>query len=49
MSANPDPIQRSVLPIPDIRPVGVTTFDAKDPDTAYPAIRRHRRGRRTSW
>jgi arylsulfatase A-like enzyme len=29
---------RSVLPIPDIDPVGLTTYDAKDPDTAYPPI-----------
>jgi arylsulfatase len=29
---------RDVLPIPDIPPVGLTTYDAKDPDTAYPPI-----------
>jgi hypothetical protein len=33
------PIQRSVLPIPDVTPIGLTTFDAKDPDTKYPPIR----------
>jgi arylsulfatase A-like enzyme len=31
-------IQREILPIPDIPHVGVTTYDAKDPDTEYPAI-----------
>jgi arylsulfatase len=35
----PDTVQRQVLPIPDITPVGLTTFDAKDPDTKYPPIR----------
>ena len=30
---------RSVLPIPDIPHVGLTTYDAKDPDTKYPPIR----------
>src|SRR5262245_4803185 len=29
---------RDVLPIPDIEPVGLTTYDAKDPDTTYPPI-----------
>jgi arylsulfatase A-like enzyme len=32
-------LQREVLPIPDVTPVGLTTYDAKDPDTAYPPIR----------
>ncbi len=32
------PIQRSVLPIPDREHVGVTTFDAKSPDTSFPKI-----------
>jgi arylsulfatase len=27
-----------VLPIPDRRPVGLTTFEATDPDTSYPPI-----------
>jgi hypothetical protein len=26
--------QRHVLPIPDVTPIGLTTFDAKDPDTS---------------
>ena len=29
---------RSVLPIPERRHTGLTTFDAKDPDTSYPPI-----------
>ena len=33
-----DAIQRSVLPIPDRRPVTLTTYDAKDPDTKFPPI-----------
>ena len=33
-----DQIQRSILPIPDAHHVGVTTYDAKDPDTKFPAI-----------
>lgn len=33
-----DTVQRNVLPIPDVTPVGLTTFDAKDPDTKYPPI-----------
>ena len=34
-----DKIQRSILPIPDQPHVGLTTYDAKDPDTKYPPIR----------
>jgi arylsulfatase A-like enzyme len=34
-----DDLRRDVLPIPDIRPVGVTTYDAKDPETRFPPIR----------
>src|SRR3954471_23893541 len=33
-----DTMQRSVLPIPDPQHIGVTTYDAKDPDAAFPAI-----------
>ena len=33
-------ISRTVLPIPDRPPVGLTTFDAKDPDTKFPPIER---------
>jgi arylsulfatase A-like enzyme len=38
MDAN-DKVRRDALPIPDIKPVGSTTYDAKDPDTKYPPIR----------
>src|SRR5512137_224330 len=33
-----DKIQREILPIPDIPHVGLTTYDAKDPDTKYAPI-----------
>jgi arylsulfatase A-like enzyme len=33
-----DHMQRTVLPIPDQTHVGLTTYDAKDPDTKYPPI-----------
>jgi arylsulfatase len=32
-------LPRTVLPIPDLQHVGLTTYDAKDPDTVYPPIR----------
>ena len=35
-----DKIHRSILPIPDQPHVGLTTYDAKDPDTKYPPISR---------
>ncbi len=34
-----DQTQRRVLPIPDVHHVGLTTYDAKDPDTKFPPIR----------
>ena len=34
-----DDVPRQVLPIPDRKPVGLTTYDAKDPDTSFPPIR----------
>ena len=34
-----DRLERTVLPIPDQPPVGVTTYDAKDPATSLPAHR----------
>ena len=38
-SVNPnDSIQRNILPIPDRKYVGLTTYDAKDPNTKYPPI-----------
>src|SRR4030095_7648230 len=33
-----DEIQRSILPIPDVSHVGLTTYDAKDPNTRFPPI-----------
>jgi hypothetical protein len=36
--ASNDSLQRSVLPIPDRRPVTLTTHDAKDPATKFPPI-----------
>jgi len=38
MAAKPDPQRRQNLPIPDPQWVGVTTYDAKDPDTKFPPI-----------
>ena len=38
MSTHED-IQRAILPIPDKPHVGLTTYDAKDPDSKYPPIR----------
>jgi hypothetical protein len=35
-------VQREILPIPDRRQVGLTTYDAKDPDTSFPPITRLR-------
>ena len=32
------PVRRDILPIPDPQHVGLTTFDAKDPNTKYPPI-----------
>jgi arylsulfatase len=34
----PPDIRRDILPIPDAQHVGLTTYDAKDPDTTYPPI-----------
>jgi len=34
-----DDVAREVLPIPDRKPVCLTTYDAKDPDTKFPPIR----------
>jgi arylsulfatase A-like enzyme len=38
MSNRPDKHLRSILPIPDRPHIGLTTYDAKDPDTKYPPI-----------
>lgn len=34
-----DKVQRQILPIPDQTHFGLTTYDAKNPDTKYPPIR----------
>jgi arylsulfatase A-like enzyme len=34
----PDRHARAMLPIPDRPPTGLTTYDAKDPETSYPPI-----------
>ena len=34
-----DKVQRTILPIPDMPRTGLTTYDARDPDTKYPPIR----------
>jgi arylsulfatase A-like enzyme len=39
MSYQPDRHARSILPIPDQVKHGLTTYDAKDPDTHFPPIR----------
>jgi hypothetical protein len=36
MVDSPDSHARSVLPIPDVREPGLTTYDAKDPTTSFP-------------
>ncbi|HEX6025520.1 MAG TPA: arylsulfatase [Solirubrobacter sp.] len=38
MAKAPDHHARAMLPIPDRPKPGLTTYDAKDPDTAYPPI-----------
>jgi arylsulfatase A-like enzyme len=38
MAAAPDRHARTVLPIPDRPAPGLTTYDAKDPETTYPPI-----------
>src|SRR5271155_2355618 len=38
MSDANDKLQRNVLPIPDRPRTGPITYDAKDPETKYPAI-----------
>ncbi len=38
MGNQPDRHMRGMLPIPDVVAPGLTTYDAKDPDTAYPPI-----------
>ncbi|HJT92399.1 MAG TPA: hypothetical protein VJ777_10700, partial [Mycobacterium sp.] len=31
-------VRRDILPIPDVAHVGLTTYDAKDPDTSFAPI-----------
>jgi hypothetical protein len=38
MTKGPDRHARATLPIPDRVAPGLTTYDAKDPDTTFPAI-----------
>ena len=38
MSSGPDHHSRATLPIPDRAAPGLTTYDAKDPDTSFPPI-----------
>src|SRR5215813_9601846 len=37
--ASNESLHREVLPIPDRKPAGLTTYDAKDPSTNFPPIR----------
>ena len=39
MSPENENVNRTILPIPDLPHVGLTTYDAKDPDTSYPPIK----------
>src|SRR5512134_323708 len=38
MPTNADSLARDVLPIPERKHVGLTTYDAKDPETSFPPI-----------
>ncbi|RDI28136.1 arylsulfatase [Rhodococcus sp. AG1013] len=40
MSFDPNDLQRGTLPIPDLAYTGTVTYDATDPDTKFPPIRR---------
>ena len=39
MSPARDELPRTNLPIPEREHVGLTTYDAKDPDTSFPPIK----------
>src|SRR5271167_3897501 len=39
MTVQSDSLPRHALPMADLPHVGLTTYDAKDPDTNYPPIR----------
>jgi arylsulfatase len=38
MPNQPDRHLRSMVPIPDVVMPGMTTYDAKDPDTKFPPL-----------
>jgi arylsulfatase A-like enzyme len=38
MAKQSDKLSRTILPIPDHKHIGLTTYDAKDPDTKFPPI-----------
>ena len=38
MANQPDKYLRAQLPIPEVPKPGLTTYDAKDPDTKFPPI-----------
>jgi len=38
MPPSPDDLPRHILPMPDKKHVGLTTYDAKDPETKFPPI-----------
>jgi Sulfatase len=42
MMPSNDAIQRGISPIPDRKPIGLTTYDAKDPNTKFPPIKQLR-------
>src|SRR6202171_3742018 len=37
-TANQAAVRRDILPIPDVKHIGLTTYDAKDPDTTFSPI-----------
>ena len=49
MSDRSEKIQRTVLPIPDRPRVGLTTYDARDPDAKYPPIEPLRPPKNEEW
>ena len=42
MANESDKVSRTILPVPDRQHVGLTTYDAKDPDTKFPPIKQLR-------
>ena len=42
MASSPDRHARTMLPIPDRPALGLTTYDAKDPESKYPVIQQLR-------